>query len=391
MRGMTIKSLLQKTADRLDRSRCHGEAARLDAEVILAHALGRDRTWLIAHEDAAVPKKPLRRFRALIRRRNRHEPIAYLLGHKNFYGLRLKVNRSVLIPRPETELLVDLAIRSAGVYPPHARTSKRGTRPGATTSFFDVGTGSGAIAIALAKALPRAKIIATDVSQAALQVARENARSHDVANRITFKHTNTPPNLPSKRGGTHHDCSPSPRGLPVRQGTQEGVTIVANLPYLTTAQWRHTAPEVRNFEPRQALDGGDDGLEHYKELFDRVAATFGLRRHAPAEAGGYQLLLEIDPSEKQKMRQLVRTMLPGTRVTFHRDLAGKIRIAEIITRSITNHQFRPLRHRVHPCHPGPELNRSPVGDQLRSFGRILLYPRADNLFAPGKNGRASFA
>ena len=187
---MTIASLLKTSEKKLRRSLCHSNSARLDAEVLLSHVLGRDRTRIAAYPELELTDTQTRKFYALIRRRARHEPVAYLIGHKEFYGLDFRVDRRVLIPRPETELLVELALCRAGI---HSLRGGLNINPHAAKNFIDVGTGSGAIAIALAKTIPNARVMATDASATALRVARANAKIHDIADRIKFVRANLLP------------------------------------------------------------------------------------------------------------------------------------------------------------------------------------------------------
>lgn len=266
-----------------------GEALRspaidpLDTELLLAHALQESREHLLAHPEECIRPAVLRRFRRLVARRRKHEPVAFLIGHKHFYDLTLAVAPGVLIPRPETELLVEEAI---------ALTPK---------TVIDVGTGSGAIALALAKHLPTTRVIATDISPAALRLARKNARLLGLTRRVRFVRADMLP----EEGGKTPPLQPN--------------IIVANLPYLPTAVWRSAPPDVKRYEPRTALDGGRDGLDAYRSLFSLVAARSW---HCP-------ILIEIDPSQKRTLPAVVKRFFPKGRVTFKKDLSGRWRIATI--------------------------------------------------------------
>lgn len=250
----------------------------LDAELLLAYALKTTREHLLAHPDERIRPTILRRFRALVARRRKHEPVALLVGHKHFYDLTLAVAPGVLIPRPETELLVEESV---------ARQPK---------TVVDVGTGSGAIALTLARHLPTARIIATDLSPIALRLARKNARLLGLARRVRFVKADL---------------------LPPR--SQEPDLIVANLPYLPTAVWRSAPPDVKRYEPRAALDGGRDGLDAYRALFAQVAAR-GWR---------CPLLIEIDPSQKRRLPDVVRRFFPKARLDFKKDLSSRWRVGVI--------------------------------------------------------------
>jgi release factor glutamine methyltransferase len=197
--------------------------ARLDAELLLAEASGRGRAGLIADPAATVDAAAARRFGELVRRRLRREPLAYIVGTKGFRRIELAVDSRVLVPRPETELLVEVALER---------------RPG---RVLDVGTGSGAIALALADELPAAEIVATDTSPAALEVARANAERLGLAGRVRFE----------------------PGTIPAGQGFD---LVLANLPYVAERDWAGLEPEVTKWEPREALLAGEDGLDAYRAL-----------------------------------------------------------------------------------------------------------------------------
>ncbi|HXG40099.1 MAG TPA: peptide chain release factor N(5)-glutamine methyltransferase, partial [Candidatus Limnocylindrales bacterium] len=244
----TVGQLLRSGTERL---RVAGrETPRLDAELILADALGVDRTTVLAHPEAAVGADAERVFESGIRRREAGEPVAYIRGIREFYGLAFAVDRRALIPRPETELLVELAERevldrlTAGPRPP-------GTPP---LRVADVGTGCGAIAVALAVALRRRRadfdveIVATESSPAALELARENAVGHGVADRIAFVVADLfPPSL-----------------------ERPFALVLANLPYVRSAEIDDLPVSVRAFEPREALDGGPDGLGVIRAFLGRL-------------------------------------------------------------------------------------------------------------------------
>jgi release factor glutamine methyltransferase len=257
------------------------EAPRLDSEVLLAHVLDRDRAWLYAHpEHVLVPTKSSA-FRSLVSRRARREPVGYLTHHKEFYALDFFVTTDVLIPRPETEALVEQAIQWV------MNSSWAGT-------IADVGTGSGAIAVTLAVLLPRAQVIASDASPAALAVARYNAARHGVANRV---HPFQGDLLAPLRG---------PLDL-----------IVANPPYLSQAELAGAPPEVAQWEPRAALDGGPDGLDVIRRLLDM--ASVRLRPHGA-------LLVEIGAGQGPDVLGLARCYFPQATMEIARDYANRDRV-----------------------------------------------------------------
>jgi release factor glutamine methyltransferase len=219
------------------------ESPRLDAELLLGEALGWDRARLAANPDAAVPAAAGRRAGEMIRRRLRREPVAYILGRKGFRRLELAVDRRVLVPRPETELLVELAL-------------ELGPR-----RVLDIGTGSGAIALAIADELPECEVVATDTSSSALEVARLNAERLGLAERVELSRPLLPP------------------------GSSEFDLVVANLPYVSEAEWEGLEPEVAKWEPREALLGGADGLDVLRAT---IPAAAGLAPVLALEVGADQ-------------------------------------------------------------------------------------------------------
>ena len=226
------------------------EDPRLDAEVMLAEATGRDRAALIADPGSEISPAAARLFGAMVRRRLRREPVAYVVGRKGFRNLELAVDRRVLVPRPETELLVEVALE---------RAPRR---------LLDVGTGSGAIALAVADELPACEVIATDTSAAALEVAGANAGRLGLNDRVRF----LPGSLPA---GERFDL------------------VVANLPYVAERDWASLQPEVTEWEPREALLAGPDGLDSIRAL----VAECG--RHCDRIAGENSTALALEVGEGQ--------------------------------------------------------------------------------------------
>jgi release factor glutamine methyltransferase len=219
------------------------DSPRLDAELLLCEAIGCDRARLAAEPEAGVPAGAARRFGELVRRRLRREPVAYILGRKGFRGIELEVDSRVLVPRPETELLAELALA---------------LEPG---RVLDVGTGSGAIALAIAAELPGCEVVATDTSAAALEVARGNAARLGLAERVVFVEAMMPP----ERGGFD--------------------LLVANLPYVAEGDWGDLEPEVTEWEPREALLAGPDGLDVLRVA---IPAAAGVAPVAAFEVGAGQ-------------------------------------------------------------------------------------------------------
>ncbi|RME87431.1 MAG: peptide chain release factor N(5)-glutamine methyltransferase, partial [Anaerolineae bacterium] len=228
----------------------HSETPALDAQVLLAHVTGKPRAWVLAHPDVPLTPEQERALKAALSRIERGEPLPYVLGHWEFYGLDFLVTPDVLIPRPETELLVEHAIEWLTAHPERRLAA-------------DVGTGSGCIAIALAVHVPDLSVIATDISAAALEVARRNARRLDVGERIRF---------------ICCDLLPEP--------SEPLDLLCANLPYIPSATLRDL--DVYRREPTLALDGGPDGLDLIRRLL-----TIAPRYLSP----GGLILLEIEASQ----------------------------------------------------------------------------------------------
>ncbi len=268
---MTVRDVLRRATASL---RPHSPSATLDAELLLAHVLGRgwSRERLMSYPEAKITAAARRRFAALAGRRRRGEPVAYLRGHVEFYGLDLRVTPNVLIPRPESEALVEAVLAAV----PANRA----------VTIADIGTGSGNLAVAIAKYRPTATVYATDRSAAALRVARRNARRNLSA---VYHDRNKQPTVHFRLGdllqplaGTHLDV------------------VVANLPYLPDAVYRRERQRL-HFEPALALRSGADGLNHYRRLLAQLAARPQRPRH---------VVLEAEATQVPALRSLVRSTLP---------------------------------------------------------------------------------
>ena len=254
----TADKLADALAAATDALRAAGvDSPRLDAELLLAAAAGVRREDLIARPEVQLDPAAGRRFGAMVRRRLRREPVAYILGRKWFRHLELAVDRSVLIPRPETELLVEVGLELA---PRRA---------------LEVGTGSGAIALALASELPEVEVVATDSSAAALEVARANAARLGLEARVAFE----------------------PGTLP-RQGGFD--LLLANLPYVAEPDWPDLAPEIREWEPPQALRAGADGLDSIRALLAALA-----ERAVAGEAVADAIALEVGVRQADAVAELL--------------------------------------------------------------------------------------
>lgn len=257
---LTVLEIIKRSTEFLDR---HGvEGPRLNAELLIGHALGLKRMQLYLQFERPLAETELAKIRPLVKRRSEREPLQYIIGSTDFAGLTLKVDRRALIPRPETELLVEIA-KTAGAMTP--------------ARVLDLGTGTGAIALALGKHFPGATVIATDVSAEALTLARENAGALGLADRVQWLRSDWFAELPAE--------------LPPFD------LIVSNPPYLTEAEVTETEPEVKNHEPRGALTSGPDGLE---------AIAVIVREAKVRLVPGGRLLLETGIAQHARILELAR-------------------------------------------------------------------------------------
>lgn len=255
----------------------------LEAEVLLAFVFGKPREYLIAHPGKPVPLSKSRKFRELLEKRASGIPLAYLTRSREFYGIDLYVDERCFIPRPETELLVDLV---------REFLQKFSAEKNAGKTILDLGTGSGAIAIALAKNIPEVKIAASDISKDALKVAAINVKKHNLQKRIRLVESDLLTNLSGfKFSG-----------------------IIANLPYIGEKKFSFVEKSVRDFEPASALFGGDDGLSLYEKLFSQISNLKQKPKFLIGEFGFLQ--------QKTLRRLLNKFFVQKRQIRFHKDLAG---------------------------------------------------------------------
>lgn len=276
---MTIRDLITGAASRLKRARI--PEPRLEAESLLAHLLRRDLAWLIAHDDAAVPSVSVKTYAGMIARRTRHIPFAQIIGERGFYGRIFAVTKDVLIPRPETELLVEAVL---------ARSREQ-------ELFLDIGTGSGAIGLTLAAVRPRSKAVLYDVSAKALAVAKTNTKRFKLGRRVRLAKL---------------DILKSRLAEP-----KEPAIVVANLPYLPSKTWKTSQPEVRIHEPKLALVSGKDGLDHYRALFKHL-----VRWKRPPKL----LALEAEPGQFEELSRLAASVQADATIEILKDLHSDERV-----------------------------------------------------------------
>jgi len=275
---MTLRQALLFGQKILASHDCHDSDPPREAELLLGRATGLNVETILARPETKLSAVQARLFKSYLRRRLRHEPAAYIVGTAWFRGLEFAVTPATLIPRPATETIVETALAVGERHPDAA--------------VFDVGTGSGCIAVTLARSLPKTEIVATDASGAALKTARKNAVLHGVGKRIAFHQADLLSNI---------------KGTDINTG--RATLIVANLPYLPTGLITGLAPEVRDHEPATALDGGADGLDHYRRLFDQTAALLAY--------SDVHLVLELLPEQYRPLVALAKKKLPDIQ-------AGKI-------------------------------------------------------------------
>lgn len=290
----TIGRLLTWTTDYLKQR--GAESPRLEAEILLAEARGCERIQLYTAFGETVSEAVRATFRGYVQRRAAGEPVAYVVGHREFYSLSFRVQRGVLIPRPETELLVvevldAIAQRGPEMPPPR---------------IADVGTGSGAIAVALAKHAPTCRITAIDRSPQALEVATGNIQNHGVADRVTVCPGDLLGDLPAEPSFDF---------------------VVSNPPYVSEAEWQQLPPTIRDFEPREALVGGPTGVETIARLVPQAAERLA--------AGGW-LLFEVSPMIEAAARQCLADDNRFEPAVTKKDLAGLPRVLKARRRSPAN-------------------------------------------------------
>ena len=295
-RLLPISILAESTAQLAS---CGIQTSRLDAEVLLAHVLGVSRTSLYARLKTPLSQAAAEHFGQLVNRRAGREPLQYITGLQEFWSLEFGVDERVLIPRPETELVVEVAL-----------TLLRDTRP-LPLRLLDIGTGSGCLAVSLATEIPHAKVWATDISAEALAVAQANASRHGVADRIVFVQTDLWPPRTTNLAGFD--------------------LIVSNPPYIARSELSKLSglqPEVQDWEPRLALDGGPDGLDFYRRLLQDCS-----RQLCP---GGW-LVMEISAEQRDAVLRLIASQNTLAQFFCRNDYAGHPRVIGVCRDLNENH------------------------------------------------------
>jgi release factor glutamine methyltransferase len=305
------------------RKKYQGKLDSLDLELIVADIIKKSREFVLTYPEYKITSTRNSQLTTLIERRIKREPIAYILGHKEFFGLDFKVDKNTLIPRPETELLVELAIHLV-------------THNPQPTTIIDVGTGSGNIIISLVKNLLRSELrpacndvatsgrvtgyefIGIDISKKTLNIAKKNAKTHKIDKKIKFL-----------RGNLLEPLIKSSRLM-----ANSSLIVIANLPYLSSKIYSSAPIDVKKYEPKSALLSGTDGLNHYKKLFKqlkKIVTSYDPPATMLQLRAGLRVtsFLEISPEQKPALQKIIKSSFSKAEFEFKKDLAGKWRICII--------------------------------------------------------------
>jgi len=285
----SIKQTLSENKQKLRKNDL--QTAQLDAEVLLSFVLKKPKEFLYTYPEKELTDQQIKTLDRLINKRAQHTPLAYLTGHKEFFGLDFLINENVLVPRPETELLVEQAQQ-------YIKEKKNRKTP---LSVAEIGTGSGCIAVSLAKTLPQVQITATDISAKALEIAKLNAKKHQTTDKIKFFQGNLL--------------------KPIFE--QKFKVIIANLPYLDENHknlLKSSDEKALKFEPPQALYAGSDGLDAYRDFFQQVKTL----PYKPE-----LILVEIGQDQSPELKKFINSVLPQAEIREKKDLAAKNRVLRI--------------------------------------------------------------
>lgn len=285
--SLTIDELLKQSVNDLKMKGVENNTV-LDAQLILCHLLNVDRLYLTVNRDRVLENEIVVSYRALIEQRAKGQPVQYITGHQEFMSLSFKVTPDVLIPRADTETAVEYIIEQCAKHP-----MKNGYK------MIDIGTGSGCIAVSLAYYIANSRITAIDISQSALEIARENAKGNHVGSRIDFI------------------CHDILRGFPALIQFNSVDVIISNPPYISTDVIEGLQREVRNFEPRNALDGGRDGLNFYRKIISCAA-------HYLKPDG--LLVFEVGHDQSNDVMAILQSTEQYDDIEFSKDLAGIKRV-----------------------------------------------------------------
>lgn len=282
----------------------HIQIDPIDLDVLIGYVTKKSREFILSHPEFNLTTLQTEKLAPLIERRTKNEPLAHILGTKEFYGLNFKVNKHTLIPRPETELIIDMALEEIfNIQHP-------------ILNIIDIGTGSGNIIISITNQLKLTpyQLLATnyfaiDISKEALKIAKKNARANSLSKKIKFLHGNL--------------LKPLIKNYPKLSQQKATLIILANLPYLSKEIYNNCPPTVKKYEPRSALFSPQDGLSHYEKLLRQI-------KSASLEKNNEIILFfEISPEQKKIIASIIKKHFPQARIKFQKDLAQKWRICEI--------------------------------------------------------------
>jgi release factor glutamine methyltransferase len=284
---------------------------KLDLDLIIAHVIKKPREFVLAHPEYELKKYQVESIKHKASQRQQKEPLAYILRHKEFYGLDFKVNKNTLIPRPETEILIDKALK----------TIQYISILNNNITVLDVGTGSGNIIISLAHNVEREaqnakhrkninlKFIGIDISKEALKIAKQNAKQYKLEKKIKFLHGNL--------------LGPFIGNWKLEIGNSR-IFILANLPYLSKKIYDEAMPDVKKYEPKTALLSGKDGMNHYNKLLGQLK-----KLNVVSCKLSVVCFLEISPEQKTILNGMIRKIFPESHIEFYKDLAGKWRVCKL--------------------------------------------------------------
>lgn len=323
LKYINIKKILFETKQQFKKAKIKNPA--LEAEILLSLAIKKPKGFLYTHPEYLITKKQETKFKTDVKRRLKGQPVAYILGYKEFYSLKFLVNKNVLIPRPETEMMVEECLKNikennCGLksVDPRLPCLPSGRKPGRKIYVIDVGTGSGCIPIAIAKKLYNVECIkycGVDISSGALMIAKNNAKLHGVEKEIKFIKSDL--------------LSYLFNSLFIIRNSN--LIITANLPYLSENIYKKNYQNLK-FEPKNALLAGDDGLKYYHRLLIQIKNILQMTCLAGRQAHctlHITCFLEINPEQKNGIKKIIKINLPQAKIEFKKDLSGRIRLVII--------------------------------------------------------------
>jgi len=304
----------------------HRKINSIDLDILISFVIKKEREFIMTHPEFVITDNQQSVIGKMIKRRLKNEPLAYILGQKEFYGLNFKVNKNTLIPRPETELMVESALkfiktkRHENIKESNKKNNEVISHQSSVINIIDIGTGSGNIIISILKNLSidlkfkiqNSEFFAIDISKGALKIARQNAKKNKVDEKIKFIHGNfLDPFLVNSKFN------------PPAGGQNSKFLILANLPYLSEEIYKNCPPTVKKYEPRTALYSANQGLAHYEKLLSQIKSLL-TDYELPITA-----LMEISPEQKRSISSIIKKYLPSAKIEFKKDLADKWRLCRV--------------------------------------------------------------